>query len=142
MPLIDLRYPEGSLDEDRLARLAERLGAAARAAEGLPETDAARAISVVNCESLRHVFVGGRKAEAPRFLVVIHAFAEAMDAAARRTLAAEVVAAFRAECPACVAEGGRNVWCVINALPPGSFAAGGHLVGLAQVRAMVGAPAA
>lgn len=137
MPWVDLHYPEGSLDDARLARVAERIAAAARKAEGLADTPAARAISVVNCVSCR-VFVDGKPSDA-RFQIVVHAFAEALDAAAKRRLVAELTAAFREACPDRTDAVGSNVWCRIDAIAPGDFAAAGAPVSLAAVRAMTGA---
>lgn len=137
MPLVDLHYPEGCIDDARIARIAGRIAAAAREAEGLPDTPAARAISVVNCNACRHVFVDGKRCETARFQVVVHAFADALDDAAKRRLVARVTAAFVEECPDC--SDGRNVWCLIDALAPGSFAAAGTLIDFARVRAMTGA---
>ncbi|WP_230533584.1 tautomerase family protein [Microvirga roseola] len=47
MPLIDIRYTEGGLDDAQMARIADRITAVALEAEGLPDNAASRAISVV-----------------------------------------------------------------------------------------------
>lgn len=139
MPFVDIRYTEGSLGDDQLARITDRITQAAIAAEGLADNAISRSISVVTAGRHERLFVGGQPARAPRFLVTIRAFADAMDLAARETLVAEVTAAFASECEACRETGGRTVWCVIEELPAATFAVGGRFVSLDQVRALTAA---
>jgi phenylpyruvate tautomerase PptA (4-oxalocrotonate tautomerase family) len=138
MPCIDIRITDGSLDETQMSRIVERITAAAMAAEGLPDNAISRSISVVTVGRHDRVFVGGKPAQDPRFHVTIHAFADALDDTTRRQLVAEVTQAFRAEHPGCDEGRGRTVWCIINELPAATFAVGGALVSLQQVRALTG----
>ena len=136
MPFVDIRYAEDSLDDDQLARVADRITAAAIAADGLVDSPISQSISVVTVSRHEQLFVGGRLAREPRVLVTIRAFAGAMDLAARDKLVAEITAAFASENEAWRGAGGRLVWCVIEELPAATFAVGGRFVSLDAVRAL------
>lgn len=59
-----------------------------------------------------------------------------MDTAVREVLVANIADAFAAESARYREAGARSLWCIVNLLPPATFAVGGSMVTLEQVRQM------
>lgn len=73
MPMIDLTYPEGALDEEARGEAVEKLTAALLRHEGAPDNEQTRAMSwtVVHELGADAINVGGTPAERPVYRVVI-----------------------------------------------------------------------
>jgi phenylpyruvate tautomerase PptA (4-oxalocrotonate tautomerase family) len=140
MPMIDLTYLGGSLDEQALGRLTDELVTALLRAERAPDTPFLRDNTLVYLHALDPAAqsVGGHDAGAPRFRVEMTVFEGALSQDRKAQLAADVHAAV------CAAagidpEGPRalHVWTLIHEIPEGNWAGGGKIIYYQQVKGLV-----
>jgi phenylpyruvate tautomerase PptA (4-oxalocrotonate tautomerase family) len=140
MPMIDLTYLRGSLDEQALGRLTDELVTALLRAERAPDTPFLRDNTLVYLHALDPAAqsVGGHDAGAPRFRVEMTVFEGALSQDRKAQLAADVHA------PVCAAagidpEGPRalHVWTLIHEIPEGNWAGGGKIIYYQQVKGLV-----
>jgi phenylpyruvate tautomerase PptA (4-oxalocrotonate tautomerase family) len=140
MPMIDLTYLRGSLDEQALGRLTDELVTALLRAERAPDTPFLRDNTLVYLHALDPAAqsVGGHDAGAPRFRVEMTVFEGALSQDRKEQLAADVHAAV------CAAagidpEGPRalHVWTLIHEIPEGNWAGGGKIIYYQQVKGLV-----
>jgi phenylpyruvate tautomerase PptA (4-oxalocrotonate tautomerase family) len=140
MPMIDLTYVRGSLDEKALGRLTDELVAALLRAERAPDTPFLRDNTLVYLHDLDPAAqsVGGRGPGAPRFRVEMTVFEGPLSQDRKEQLAADVDAAV------CIAagiepEGARafQVWTLIHEIPEGNWAGGGKIIYYRQVKGLV-----
>ena len=140
MPMIDLTYVRGSLDETALGRLTDELVAALLRAERAPDTPFLRDNTLVYLHDLDPAAqsVGGRGPGAPRFRVEMTVFEGALSQDRREQLAADVHAAV------CIAAGieperarAFQVWTLIHEIPEGNWAGGGKIIYYRQVKGLV-----
>jgi phenylpyruvate tautomerase PptA (4-oxalocrotonate tautomerase family) len=140
MPMIDLTYLGGSLDEQALGRLTDELVTALLRAERAPDTPFLRDNTLVYLHALDPAAqsVGGHDAGAPRFRVEMTVFEGALSQDRKERLAADVHAAV------CAAagidpEGPRalHVWTLIHEIPEGNWAGGGKIIYYQQVKGLV-----
>lgn len=140
MPMIDLTYVRGSLDEKALGRLTDELVTALLRAERAPDTPFLRDNTLVYLHDLDPAAqsVGGRGPGAPRFRVEMTVFEGALSQHRKEQLAADVHGAV------CIAagiepEGPRafQVWTLIHEIPEGNWAGGGKIIYYRQVKGLV-----
>jgi phenylpyruvate tautomerase PptA (4-oxalocrotonate tautomerase family) len=139
MPMIDLTYVRGSLDDEALGRLTDELVTALLRAERAPDTPFLRDNTLVYLHDLdpAALSVGGRGPGAPRFRVEMTVFEGALSKDRKEQLAADVHAAV------CTAagiepEGARafQVWTLIHEIPEGNWAGGGKVIYYQQVKGL------
>jgi phenylpyruvate tautomerase PptA (4-oxalocrotonate tautomerase family) len=139
MPMIDLTYVRGSLDDQVLGRLTDELVTALLRAERAPDTPFLRDNTLVYLHALDSAAqsVGGRGPDTPRFRVEMTVFEGALSQDQKEQLAADVHAAV------CTAagidlEGARalHVWTLIHEVPEGNWAGGGKIIYHRQVKGL------
>jgi phenylpyruvate tautomerase PptA (4-oxalocrotonate tautomerase family) len=141
MPMIDLTYLRGSLEQPALDRLTDELVTALLRAERAPDTPFLRDNTVVYLHELDPAAqsTGGRGAGAsPRFRVELTVFEGALNRERKERLAADVHATV------CLAAGiepdgdrAFHVWTLIHEIPEGNWAGGGKIIYYQQVRGLV-----
>jgi phenylpyruvate tautomerase PptA (4-oxalocrotonate tautomerase family) len=140
MPMIDLTFVRGSLDDQSLDRLTDELVSALLRAERAPDTPFLRDNAWVYLHALEpaELSVGGLGPGAPRFRVDVTAFEGALSQDRKERLAADVHAAV---CAAAGIEprGPRSfhVWTLIHEIPEGNWAGGGKVIYYKQVKGLV-----
>lgn len=140
MPMIDLTYVRGSLNDAALGRLTDELVAVLLRAERAPDTAFMRDNTVVYLHALEPgaQLVGGRKGGQPRFRVDLTVFEGALSKDGKEQLAADVHAAV---CAAADIDpsGPRayHVWTLIREIPEGNWAGAGKIVYYQQVKGLV-----
>ena len=140
MPMIDLTFVRGSLDDDALGRLADELVTALLRAERAPDTPFLRDNTLVYLHPMEasELLVGGRGPGAARFRVDLTVFEGALDQHRKERLAADVHGAV---CAAAGIEpqGPRafHVWTLIHEIPEGNWAGGGKVIYHQQVKGLV-----
>ena len=140
MPMIDLTYVRGSLDDQVLGRLTDELVTALLRAERAPDTPFLRDNTLVYLHALDPAAqsVGGRGPDTPRFRVEMTVFEGALSQDRKEQLAADVHAAVRAAAVIDL-EGARalHVWTLIHEVPEGNWAGGGKIIYHRQVEGLV-----
>jgi phenylpyruvate tautomerase PptA (4-oxalocrotonate tautomerase family) len=140
MPMIDLTYVRGSLDDQALAQLTDELVTALLRAERVPDTEFLRDNTLVYLHTLdpEAQSVGGRGSGAPRFRVEMTVFEGALSQDRKEQLAADVHAAVCAAA-GIEPEGSRafHVWTLIHEIPEGNWAGGGKIIYYRQVQGLV-----
>jgi phenylpyruvate tautomerase PptA (4-oxalocrotonate tautomerase family) len=140
MPMIDLTYVRGSLDDQALALLTDEMVTALLRAERAPDTPFLRDNTLVYLHALDPAAqsIGGRGEGAPRFRVEMTVFEGALSQDRKERLAADVHAAV------CAAAGiepegerARHVWMLIHEIPEGNWAGGGKIIYHQQVKGLV-----
>ncbi|MGB7867823.1 MAG: tautomerase family protein [Mycobacterium sp.] len=140
MPMIDLTFVRGSLNDQALGLLTDELVAALLRAERAPDTPYLRDNTLVYLHALDPPAqsVGGRGAGAPRFRVEMTVFEGALSQDRKERLAADVHAAV------CAAAGiepdgerALHVWTLIHEIPEGNWAGGGKVIYYRQVKGLV-----
>lgn len=140
MPMIDLTFVRGSLNDQALGLLTDELVAALLRAERAPDTPYLRDNTLVYLHALDPAAqsVGGRGAGAPRFRVEMTVFEGALSQDRKERLAADVHAAV------CAAAGiepdgerALHVWTLIHEIPEGNWAGGGKVIYYRQVKGLV-----
>lgn len=140
MPMIDLTFVRGTLDDAALSRLTDELVTALLRAERAPDTPFLRDNTWVYLHELEEaaLSVGGRGPGTPRFRVELTVFVGAVSQDRKEQLAAEVHAAV---CAAAGIEpdGPRafHVWTLIHEIPEGNWAGGGRVIYYQQVKGLV-----
>lgn len=139
MPMIDLTFIRGSLDDRALNRLTDELVTVLLRAEHAPDTPFLRDNTWVYLHPLEEneLSLGGRRPGEPRFRVDLTVFEGALDQARKEQLAADV---HTAVCGAAGIEpqGARafHVWTLIHEIPDGNWAGGGNVIYYQQVKGL------
>jgi phenylpyruvate tautomerase PptA (4-oxalocrotonate tautomerase family) len=140
MPMIDVTYVRGSVDDQALTALTDELVTALLRAERAPDTAFMRDNTVVYLHPLEPAaqLVGGRQPGQPRFRVEMTVFEGALSQERKEQLAADVHAAV------CAAAGidprgprAYHVWTLIHEIPEGNWAGGGKVIYYQQVKGLV-----
>lgn len=140
MPMIDLTFVRGSLDDESLGRLSDELVTVLLRAERAPDTPFLRDNTVVYLPALDPAAqsVGGRGPGEPRFRVELTVFEGALTQERKEHLAADVHAAV------CGAAGidpqdsrALHVWTLIHEVPEGNWAGGGRVIYYENVKGLV-----
>jgi phenylpyruvate tautomerase PptA (4-oxalocrotonate tautomerase family) len=140
MPLIDLTYLRGSVEQPALDRLTDELVTALLRAERAPDTPFLRDNTLLYLHELDPAAqsVGGRGQGAPRFRVDMTVFEGALDRERKEQLAADV---HTAVCAAAGIEpdGDRafHVWTLIHEIPEGNWAGGGRIIYYRHVQGLI-----
>jgi phenylpyruvate tautomerase PptA (4-oxalocrotonate tautomerase family) len=140
MPMIDLTFVRGSLNDQALGLLTDELVTALLRAERAPDTPFLRDNTLVYLHALDPAAqsVGGCGAGLPRFRVEMTVFAGALSQDRKERLAADVHAAVCAAA-GIEPEGERalHVWTLIHEIPEGNWAGGGKVIYYRQVKGLV-----
>jgi phenylpyruvate tautomerase PptA (4-oxalocrotonate tautomerase family) len=140
MPMIDVTYVRGSLDDRALGQLTDQLVIALLRAERAPDTPFLRDNTLVYLHDLDPAAqsVGGRGLGAPRFRVEMTVFEGALSQLRKEQLAADVHVAV------CAAAGidpegaqAFHIWTLIHEIPEGNWAGGGKIIYYRQVKGLV-----
>jgi phenylpyruvate tautomerase PptA (4-oxalocrotonate tautomerase family) len=140
MPMIDLTFVRGSLEDRALSRLTDELVTVLLRAERAPDTPFLRDNTLVYLHALEpaELSVGGRGPGEARFRVDLTVFEGALDKDRKEQLTADVHAAV---CAAAGIEprGSRafHVWTLIHEIPEGNWAGGGKVIYYQQVKGLV-----
>lgn len=140
MPMIDLTFVRGSMDDTALNRLGDELVTALLRAERAPDTPFLRDNTWVYLHPMdaADLSVGGRGPGAPRFRVDVTVFEGALDRNRKERLVDDVHVAV---CAAARIEpqGSRalHVWTLIHEIPDGNWAGGGRIIYYPQVKGLV-----
>ncbi|HEY4796229.1 MAG TPA: tautomerase family protein [Mycobacterium sp.] len=140
MPMIDLTYVRGSLEQRALGRLTDELVTVLLRAEQAPDTPYLRDNTLVYLHELDPAaqLVGGRGPGAPRFRVEMTVFAGALTKDRKEQLAADVHVAV---CGAAKidpdGDQAFHVWTLIHEIPEGNWAGGGKVIYYRQVKGLV-----
>jgi phenylpyruvate tautomerase PptA (4-oxalocrotonate tautomerase family) len=140
MPMIDLTYVRGSLEQQALERLTDELVTALLRAERAPDTPFLRDNTLVYLHELDPAAqsVGGRRPGAPRFRVEMTVFGGALTKDHKEQLAADVHVAV-CDAAGIDPEGEKafHVWTLIHEIPEGNWAGGGKVIYYRQVKGLV-----
>ncbi|GAA3668254.1 hypothetical protein GCM10022224_035630 [Nonomuraea antimicrobica] len=141
MPFVELFVPKGSLDQERHEKIGGRLVSEVMIAEGAPDNEAARSISWLVVNEIDAWFVGGRQlpaGEKPKYVVRVGVPAGSMNDDKRRDIVRRVT---RVLADADVDPGrftqATAAWVHINEIPEGNWGAGGEIVRIEDIAAMV-----
>lgn len=143
MPFVELFVPKGSLDKEHREKIGGRLVSEVMLAEGAPETEAARAISWLVVNEIDAWFVGGRRlpaGEKPKYVVRVGVPAGSINDDKRADIVRRVtrVLADADEDPERFAQA-TSAWVHINEVPEGNWGAGGEIVRIEDIAALVAA---
>jgi phenylpyruvate tautomerase PptA (4-oxalocrotonate tautomerase family) len=140
MPMIDLTYVRGSIDDQAMTGLTDELVTALLRAERAPDTPFLRDNTLVYLHALdpAEQLVGGRRVGAPRFRVEMTVFEGALSQERKEQLAADVHASVCAAA-AIDPQGPRayHVWTLFHEVPEGNWAGGGKVIYYQQVKGLV-----
>jgi phenylpyruvate tautomerase PptA (4-oxalocrotonate tautomerase family) len=140
MPMIDLTYVRGAVDDDAVSSLTDELVTALLRAERAPDTPFLRDNTIVYVHAVEPgaQLVGGRGPGEPRFRVEMTVFAGALSQERKEQLVADVHASV------CGAAGidpqgprAYHVWTLIHEIPEGNWAGGGKVIYYQQVKGLV-----
>jgi phenylpyruvate tautomerase PptA (4-oxalocrotonate tautomerase family) len=140
MPMIDVTFVRGSVDDEALTRLTDELVTALLRAERAPDTPFLRDNTWVYLHAVdsSEFSVGGRGPGTPRFRIDLTVFEGALSQDRKEQLTADVHAAV---CAAAGIEpqGARafHVWTLIHEIPEGNWAGGGKVIYYHQVKGLV-----
>lgn len=138
--MIDLTFVRGSLSEEALGALADKLVTVLLRAERAPDTAFMRDNTLVYLHPIEPeaLLVGGRLPGEPRFRVELTVFGGALDKERKEQLVADVHAAV------CAATGidpqgarAYHVWTLIHEVPEGNWAGAGNIIYREQVKGLV-----
>jgi len=139
MPMIDLTFVRGSVDDAALSRLTDELVTVLLRAERAPDTPFLRDNTWVYLHPMKaaELSVGGRGPGAPRFRVDLTVFEGALSKDRKEQLAADVHAAV-CEAAGIEPKGSRafHVWTLIHEIPEGNWAGGGNVIYYQQVKGL------
>lgn len=137
MPFVEVFAPKGSLQGQRRTYVTERLVAEVMAAEGAPDTAAARSISWLVVTEPDDWFVGGKAVsgqEAPRYVVRVSVPGNSMDDAKRTDMVERItrVLADASDDPQRLYHE-PEAWVHIVEIPDGNWGAFGQVVRLEDI---------
>ena len=134
MPMIDVTYPEGALDEDARTKLVDDLTTALLRAERAPDTDFFRSVTWVYVHELPAGAINssGRPVEDPTFRVMVTTPEGALSDR-RRAEMVEAGTAAVLEAAGLGPEDAMRVWILMREINEGSWGAGGQVVQFKQL---------
>ena len=135
MPMIDVTYPEGALDEDARAKLVDGLTTSLLRAERAPDTEFFRSVTWVYLHELpaHAVNAAAKPVEAPTFRVMVTTPEGALSDRRRAEMVESGTAAVL-DAAGLGQEDAMRVWVVMREIDEGSWGAGGQVV---QFKALV-----
>ena len=136
MPMIDVTYPAGALDDAGRDRLSDELTTHLLRAERAPDTEFFRSITWVYLHELpvTHIRSDGRPVAAPTFRVMVTTPEGALSDRRRAELVAAATAAVREIAGIPEAEATFRVWVLCREIAEGSWGAGGQVISFAALR--------
>lgn len=141
MPLIDVVIPEGALDRECEQALMSDLTDIVLTWEGIDPADpVAQAASWVFLHRPEALFVGGERCEHPRYRVVARLPEGQLDQQRRAGLIAAVTDAVLDAEPPGRPRDAQRVWVFTQHVEEGTWGAGGKVMGLADITALVLGP--
>ena len=136
MPMIDLTFVRGSLDDPSLRRLTDELVTVLLRAERAPDTPFLRGNTIVYLHALQPTAqsVGGREPGEPRFRLEMTVFQGVLSQDRKEQLVADVCAAAGLD-----PKGSRalHVWTLIHEVPEGNWAGGGKVIYYRNVEGLI-----
>jgi phenylpyruvate tautomerase PptA (4-oxalocrotonate tautomerase family) len=137
MPFVEVFTKRGSLSEQQRTHISQELVAEVMAAEGAPDTEAARSISWLVLQEADTWVVGGRPIDAsepPRFVVRVGVPAGSLDDDKRADMIKRITRVLAAsdDDPDRLHER-PPAWVHINEIPEGNWGARGQVVRLADI---------
>lgn len=135
MPMIDVTYPEGVLDEDARAKLVDDLTTALLRAERAPDTDFFRSVTWVYVHELPAgaINAASRPVEEPIFRVMVTTPEGALSDR-RRAEMVEAGTAAVLDAAGLGPEDSMRVWILMREIDEGSWGAGGQVIRFEQLR--------
>lgn len=137
MPMIEVTYPVGSIEDGRRAELLDELAGALLRWEGAPDTELIRSITWVYATEIdpAGLAVGGRPGGQPRFRVDVTVPLGALSDRRKAGLAKDATALVLAAA-GLAREDGMRVWTIFHEVPDGNWAAAGEVVRFAELAAL------
>ena len=139
MPMIDIKLPKGSHDEQTRATLADRLTTTLLKWEKAPDNDFTRAITWVYFDDRELHVTGGPNVGKDHYVVLVTVPEGALSDRRKEGLVAEATEAF-IEVTGMEAEGFDDkvrIWVHIHEVPEGHWGAAGQIVRYKDIVAMV-----
>jgi phenylpyruvate tautomerase PptA (4-oxalocrotonate tautomerase family) len=129
MPMIDVTYPQGALDDDTRTKLVEDLTTSLLRAERAPDTDFFRSITWVYVHELPEggVNASGAPVTEPTFRVMVTTPEGALSDRRRAEMVESGTAAVL-DAAGLSDEDSMRVWIVMREIDEGSWGAGGQVV--------------
>ena len=137
MPVCEISYPPGLLDEEQRDKVAAQLSGILIEAEGLPDNPIARSLCQISISEPAFVYIGGTPTADSKIVVRIYAFADAYTEAVKADVYRRIAQLFCEHHPGSAAQGGRNVWCMILPIERSGFGVGGIPVSLEMTKRIV-----
>ncbi|MGW0481434.1 tautomerase family protein [Nonomuraea sp. NPDC003214] len=141
MPFVELFVPKGSLDQERRENIGGRLVSEVMIAEGAPDNEVARSISWLVVNEVDAWFIGGRElpaGEKPRYVVRVGVPAGSLTDDKRLDIVQRVTRVLADADPEPERFGrATSAWVHINEIPEGNWGAGGEIVRLENIAALV-----
>jgi phenylpyruvate tautomerase PptA (4-oxalocrotonate tautomerase family) len=141
MPLMDLTYPAGAIDQDARAGLAEELTTVLLRAERAPDTDFFRSITWLHVHELAAgdvLAAGGPVADKPTFKLDVTVPQGALSERRKQELVSEATRALSAAAGIPASESLR-IWVLIREVPEGNWGAAGNVVHFEHLRSLAAA---
>ena len=139
MPMIDIKLPKGSLDEQTRATLADRLTTTLLKWEKAPDNEFTRAITWVYFDDRELHVTGGPSVGKDHYVVLVTVPEGALSERRKEGLVQEATEAF-IEVTGMQAEGFDDrvrIWVHIHEVPEGHWGAAGQIVRYKDIVAMV-----
>ena len=141
MPMIDIKFPKGALDESTRAALADRLTTTLLKWEKAPDNDFTRAITWIYFDERELHVTGGPNVGKDHFVVLVTVPQGALSERRKEGLVAEATEAFL-EVTGMEAEGFEDrvrIWVHIHEVPEGHWGAAGQIFRYQDIVAAVAA---
>ena len=134
MPIFEVTYPEGALDDAARAKLVEDLTTVLLRAERAPDTDFFRNITWSYVHELPEgtVSAGGRPVTEPTFRIDVTTPEGALSDRRRAELVAEATRVVR-EVAGIAEDDSLRIWILMHEVAEGSWGAGGNVVQFKQL---------
>ena len=134
MPMIDVTYPEGALDDDARTKLVDDLTTALLRAERAPDTEFFRNITWVYVHELPQgtVLAAGRPVEEPTFRLDVTTPEGALSERRRKEMVEEATRLVL-EAAGLGQEDSMRVWVLLHEVPEGQWGAGGQIIHFQQL---------
>jgi phenylpyruvate tautomerase PptA (4-oxalocrotonate tautomerase family) len=135
MPLMDLTYPAGAIDDAARAQLVDDLTTVLLRAERAPDTQFFRDITWVHVHELpaEHVLAAGAPVQSPIFRVDVRIPEGALSDRRKQEFVGAATEKIMAAAGLGEADALR-VWVLIHEVPDGNWGAGGQVIRFAQLR--------
>jgi phenylpyruvate tautomerase PptA (4-oxalocrotonate tautomerase family) len=138
MPMLDAFIPEGAFDDETEQQLLVALTGILLKHEGAdPANSRARSLAWVFLHRPADLFVAGTRSELPRYRIIASVPEGQLDAQHRASMVQAVTEAVLDAEPDGRPRDAFRVWVFTNEIPEGTWGAGGHVFGLADIAGFV-----